>query len=180
MSHETRPLLKRILHVCSVALGLLVIGAAGVAHADQGDTITSLSVNPNPALEGTTVYIGCSVSAEAAAPSGGVTLLDGDAVLAEVGFDPGGSCSVYCDPYTGICLSVCSHHASWNTASLAPGEHTISCTYGGGDTTVPSASEPVVLVIQPLASVPDLQVVGIVVLVTVLGGCGVVQLLRVR
>jgi hypothetical protein len=94
---------------------------------NRAATSTALSVSPDPATAGQSVTFSAAVSPAAPAtgtPSGAVTFLDGAAPLATV-------------PLVG-------GQASFATATLAPGPHSITAAYGGDANFLPSSSSAVV------------------------------------
>ncbi|HYL37987.1 MAG TPA: Ig-like domain-containing protein [Bryobacteraceae bacterium] len=88
---------------------------------NQAVTTTTVSSNLNPSTFGQTVTFTATVTSSGGTPTGTVTFMDGATTL-------------------GSGVLNASGHASFSTASLAAGPHSISATYGGSANFAGSAS----------------------------------------
>jgi hypothetical protein len=94
-------------------------------------SVTALSALPNPALFGNSVTFTAQVTGSQATPSGSVTLFDGNTALATLSLDASG-------------------HATFATATLAVGNHTLTAVYAGNTIYSTSTSLPFTETINPL------------------------------
>ncbi|MGH9137999.1 MAG: ExeM/NucH family extracellular endonuclease [Acidimicrobiales bacterium] len=94
------------------------------------ETATTVTTSPNPSRPGRLVTLTATVGGGSSTPTGTVTFFDGSRLLATVALDADGV-------------------ASLRTRLRPPGVHTITATYSGDATHLPSASPPVTHTISP-------------------------------
>jgi hypothetical protein len=127
MSGCTSPVTSPAETVPPPATGLvLTLNCPGLT---QASTTTSLAANPSPITSGQAVTFTATVGG--ASPSGTVSLTEGGTLLSDVPLDAS----------NGV--------ASFTTAALAPGNHTIVATYSGDAANAPSSAPTTIDVVVP-------------------------------